>query len=255
MYSTTAHYKNLGSTAEENNPPNDLPTRNRDVGDNVPRKEKIGFLVRTLIDLKDNKEAVYGTLDAWVAWEQKFPIGPLKNAIITLEREQEWRRVIQVIKWMLSKGQGTTLNTYGQLIRALDMENRAEEAHEIWAKKIGDDLHSVPWQICNIMITVYYRNKMFERIVKLFQGLESFDRKPTEKSIVQKVADAYELLGLVDEKERVLEKYSHLFSETYKGKSKFSKAKKERSKRKFHGPHYNGIGIVLDRPLLTAKKW
>ena len=47
--------------------------------------------------------------------------------------------------------------------------------------------------------------------VKLFRDLERYDRKPPDKHIVQIVADAYELLGMVEEKERVLEKYSSLF--------------------------------------------
>jgi len=55
---------------------------------------------------------------------------------------------------------------------------------------------------------------------KLFKGLEAFDRKPPEKSIVQKVADAYEMLGLLEEKGRLLEKYNHLFIETGKGWNK-----------------------------------
>ncbi|KAM3685116.1 hypothetical protein ACJW31_11G093900 [Castanea mollissima] len=185
----------------------------RQIGENVSRKDKINFLVNTLLDIKDSKEAVYGALDAWVAWEQNFPIASLKRALLVLEKEQQWHRIIQVIKWMLSKGQGTTLGTYGQLIRALDMDHRAEEAHKIWVQRIGMDLHSVPWQLCRLMISVYHRNNMLEDLVKLFKNLEAFDRKPPEKSIVQRVADAYEMLGLLEEKQRVLEKYNDLFTE------------------------------------------
>lgn len=72
---------------------------------------------------------------------------------------------------MLSKGQGTTLNTYGQLIRALEKDHRAEEAEKFWAKRIGVDLHSVPWNLCRLMISVYYRNNMLENLVKVpFHG-------------------------------------------------------------------------------------
>lgn len=49
-----------------------------------------------LLELKDSKEDVYGTLDAWVAWEQNFPIASLKNALLALEKEQQWHRVVQV---------------------------------------------------------------------------------------------------------------------------------------------------------------
>ncbi|RDX65608.1 Pentatricopeptide repeat-containing protein, chloroplastic, partial [Mucuna pruriens] len=180
------------------------------IGENLSRKDKTKYLYTTLVELNDSKEAVYGALDAWVAWEQNFPISSMKTILNTLEKEQQWHRVVQVIKWMLSKGQGMTMGTYGQLIRALDMDHRVEEAHKFWEMKIGTDLHSVPWQLCHLMISVYYRNNMLEDLVK---GLEAFDRKPRDKSIIQKVANAYEMLGLVKEKERVLEKYSYLFTE------------------------------------------
>ncbi|XP_047307712.1 uncharacterized protein LOC124911294 [Impatiens glandulifera] len=196
--------------------------------DNIRRKDRVKFIVENLTDMEDNsKEAVHEALDSWVAWEQNFPVGHLKRVIFLLEKDEQWHRVIQVIKWMLSKGQGNTRGTYAQLIRALDMDNRAEEAHQVWEKKIGFDLHSVPWQLCQLMVAVYHRNNMPERTIKLFKGLEDFDRKPQEKSIVQRVADAYELLGKPQEKERVLEKYKDLFSLSPK---KFSSKNKKKPK-------------------------
>lgn len=203
--------------------------RNLFLGQKITRKEKMKFLIKTLFDLEDSKDAIYGTLDAWLAWEQDFPIAALKNVLLALEKDQQWHRVVQVVKWMLSKGQGNTMGTYPQLIRALDMDHRAEEAHNIWMKKIGNNLHSVPWQACHLMISVYHRNNMLERLVKLFRSLEAFGRIPPEKSIVQKVADAYELLGLVDDKERLLVKYANLLSKTREdSKTKSNKVKSRR---------------------------
>ena len=83
----------------------------------------------------------------------------------------------KVIKWMLSKGQGITMGTYQQLIRALDMDHRAEEAHSFWMRKIGNDLHSVSWQACHLMISIYHRNNMLDRLVKVhscYLSLSSF---------------------------------------------------------------------------------
>ncbi|KAI9186747.1 hypothetical protein LWI28_020449 [Acer negundo] len=230
-----------------NQVPNATSVQKHQIGENVARKEKIKFLVTTLLDLKDSKEAVYGALDAWVAWEPNFPIVSLKRALLTLEKEEQWHRIVQVIKWMLSKGQGSTMGTHGQLIRALDKDHRAEEAHKFWVKKIGTDLHSVPWQMCKSMICIYYRNNMLERLVKLFKGLEAYDRKPPEKSIVQKVADAYQMLGLLEEKERVLEKYKDLFTETGKGRHKMSKrALSKNKKNSGHKKDANGTDAVDD---------
>ncbi|XP_043702505.1 pentatricopeptide repeat-containing protein At4g18975, chloroplastic [Telopea speciosissima] len=229
-YSTMVQYDNKDTCQQSGSDTGGV--RKHQIGENVSRKDKINFLVNTLSDLKESKEAVYGALDAWVAWEQNFPIASLKQALFALEKEQQWHRVVQVIKWILSKGQGTTMGTYGQLICALDMDHRAEEAHKFWVKKIGNDLHSVPWQLCKLMISLYYRNNMLERLVKLFKGLEAFDRKPPEKSIVQKVADAYELLGLPEEKKRILEKYNHLFTDTWRGQPKKSRKNSQKNKEK-----------------------
>ncbi|XP_020527289.1 pentatricopeptide repeat-containing protein At4g18975, chloroplastic isoform X4 [Amborella trichopoda] len=204
-------------------------------------------LLAKVLHLKASKEAVYGALDAWVAWEHKFPIVSLKRTLAILEKEQQWHQIIQVIKWMLSKGQGTTMNTYEQLICALDKDDRAEEAHMFWQKRIGHDLHSVPWKSCKLMISIYYRNNMLERLVKLFKGLETFDREPPEKSIVLKVANSYELLGRCDEKETVLEKYNYLFNKSSGRRSKKSKvSKKDKEcgeKREKHKGMKNCLGL------------
>lgn len=49
-----------------------------------------------LLDMENNKEAVYGALDAWVAWERNFPIASLKRVIAILEKEHQWHQMIQV---------------------------------------------------------------------------------------------------------------------------------------------------------------
>ncbi|KAJ6846087.1 pentatricopeptide repeat-containing protein [Iris pallida] len=216
--------------ADDQNPQESLPKQA--IGRNIPATDKRKFLINTLFDLKDSKEAVYGTLDAWVAWERNFPLVSLKRALLVLEKDEQWHRVVQVIKWMLSKGQGTTMGTYEQLIRALEKDNRAEEAHKMWEKKISYDLHSVPWRFCDLMISIYYRNNMLERLVKLFKELESYDRRPPSKSIVRKVADAYEMLGLVDEKDKVLERYSDILSDTTKECVKSSRKSSRKNDKK-----------------------
>jgi len=66
-------------------------------------------------------------------------------------------------------------------------------------------------------------------IRKLFKSLEAFGRKPPEKSIVQKVVNAYELLGMEDEKERVMQKYSDLLSQTRKEADEKKKSRKAKS--------------------------
>lgn len=197
------------------------------VGKNLSSAEKRKFLVNTLLSLEDSREAVYGTLDAWVAFEQDFPLASLKQALSVLEKEEQWHRIVQVIKWMLSKGQGNTMRTYELLACALEKDNRAEEAHKIWQNKVGHDLHSVPWRFCRLMLAIYYRNNRLDRLVKLFKELEACGRKPPSKDIVRKVEDAYETLGLLEDKKALLDKYKDLYNKPSRDdRKKGSKSKK-----------------------------
>uniref|UniRef100_A0A0E0R3K8 Uncharacterized protein n=1 Tax=Oryza rufipogon TaxID=4529 RepID=A0A0E0R3K8_ORYRU len=132
---------------------------------------------------------------------------------------------------MLSKGQGKTIRTYEQLVCALEKDNRADEACRIWEFKIAHDLQSVPWRFCRLMLGIYYRNNKLDRLVKLFKNLEACGRKPPSKDIVRKVEDAYEMLGLVEEKKELLEKYKDLFDKpSSNDKKKGRQFKKRKTK-------------------------
>ena len=65
---------------------------------------------------------------------------------------------------------------------------------------------------------------------QLFKNLEACGRKPPSKDIVRKVEDTYEMLGLVEEKKELLEKYKELFdkpsSNDRKKGRQFKKAEK-----------------------------
>lgn len=46
--------------------------------------------------LPNEKEAVYGALDKWTAWETEFPLIAAAKALQILRKRSQWRRVIQV---------------------------------------------------------------------------------------------------------------------------------------------------------------
>lgn len=54
-------------------------------------------LVDLIATLPSTKEAVYGGLDTWVAWEIEFPVITIKKALSILRDQEEWKRVIQVL--------------------------------------------------------------------------------------------------------------------------------------------------------------
>lgn len=47
-------------------------------------------------ELPNEKEAVYGALDKWVAWETEFPLIAIAKALKILRKRGQWIRLIQV---------------------------------------------------------------------------------------------------------------------------------------------------------------
>ncbi|TYG52468.1 hypothetical protein ES288_D09G030700v1 [Gossypium darwinii] len=137
---------------------------------------KSAKLVTCVKQLSNVNEEVYGALDLFIAWELEFPLITVKKALKILQKEQEWKRIIQVIKWMLSKGQGRTMGTYFTLLNALAEDGRLEEAEELWVKLFSDNLESTPSIFFDKMISIYYHKDMHEKMFELCFFLPSYLR-------------------------------------------------------------------------------
>jgi hypothetical protein len=46
--------------------------------------------------LPNEKEAVYGALDKWIAWETEFPLVAAAKALRILRNRRQWKLVIKV---------------------------------------------------------------------------------------------------------------------------------------------------------------
>ncbi|KAF2312221.1 hypothetical protein GH714_028813 [Hevea brasiliensis] len=175
-------------------------------------KKRIGTISKSakLVDcikgLSNVKEEVYGALDSFVAWELEFPLVAVKKALKTLENEQEWKRIIQVIKWMLSKGQGQTMGTYFTLLNALAEDGRLDEAEELWTKLFSDNLESMPRIFFNKMIAIYYKRDMHEKMFEIFADMEELGVQPNV-AIVNMMGSAFKKLGMLDKYDKLKKKY------------------------------------------------
>uniref|UniRef100_A0A1D1YFZ0 Pentatricopeptide repeat-containing protein At4g21190 n=1 Tax=Anthurium amnicola TaxID=1678845 RepID=A0A1D1YFZ0_9ARAE len=163
-------------------------------------------LVECVKGLSNVKEEVYGVLDSFVAWELEFPLIVVKKALKTLEFEKEWKRIIQVVKWMLSKGQGKTMGTYYTLLTALAEDGRLEEAEELWMKIFSENLESLPRIFFIKMISIYYERGMHEKMFEVFADMEELGIRPDGK-IVKMVGDVFQTLGMLDKYEKLTKKY------------------------------------------------
>lgn len=167
---------------------------------------KSNKLVDCIKELSNVKEEVYGALDAFIAWELEFPLITVKKALKTLEGEKEWKRVIQVTKWMLSKGQGRTMGSHYTLLNALAEEDRLEEAEELWTKLFSENLESMPRNFFDKMISIYYSRGMHDKMFDTFADMEELGIRPTP-SIVSKIGSVFQKLGMMDKYEKLNRKY------------------------------------------------
>ncbi|KAF4361703.1 hypothetical protein F8388_026393 [Cannabis sativa] len=181
---------------------------------------KSAKLVKSIKEVSNVKEEVYGALDSFIAWELEFPLITVKKAIKILEDQKEWKRIIQMSKWMLSKGQGRTMGTYFRLLNALAEDGRLEEAEELWAKLFSENLESTPRMFFNKMLAIYYHrglhDKMFETAPDgamrssdqtfIFADMEELGIRPNV-AIVSMMGKVFQQLGMLDKYDKLNRKY------------------------------------------------
>ncbi|KAM3361956.1 hypothetical protein P3S68_016810 [Capsicum galapagoense] len=163
-------------------------------------------LVRIISGLPNEKESVYGALDKWIAWETEFPLIAAAKALRILRQRRLWKKVIQVAKWILSKGQGATMATYDALLLAFDMDNRVDEAEPLWNMILHTSTRSVSKRLFSRMISLYDHHHVPDKIVEIFADMEEFGVKPDEDT-VRRVARAFQMLGQEDKQKLVLKRY------------------------------------------------
>ncbi|XP_021852567.1 pentatricopeptide repeat-containing protein At4g18975, chloroplastic isoform X2 [Spinacia oleracea] len=156
--------------------------------------------------LPHEKEAVYRALDEWVAWELEFPMLAAAKALKILKSQRQWLRVIQVAKWMLSKGQGTTMATYDAVLLAFDKKERIDEAGSLWNMILHTHTRSISKRLFSRMISLYDHHDIQEKIIEVFADMEELGVKPDEDT-VRRVARAFQKLGQEDKKNLVLNRY------------------------------------------------
>ncbi|XP_006644734.1 pentatricopeptide repeat-containing protein At4g21190 [Oryza brachyantha] len=163
-------------------------------------------LVQCVKGLSNVKEEVYGALDSFVAWELEFPLIAVKKALKTLEYEKEWKRIIQVIKWMFNKGQGKTMGSYYTLLNALIEDGRVEEAEELYGKIFSRYLEGLPRTFFMRMISLYYRLESYQKMFEIFADMEELGVRP-DGSIIRMLGDVFQKLGMMDKYVKLKKKY------------------------------------------------
>ncbi|XP_062161513.1 pentatricopeptide repeat-containing protein At4g18975, chloroplastic isoform X1 [Alnus glutinosa] len=174
--------------------------------DSAGSGQKALSLVRIVSGLPNEKEAVYGALDKWIAWETEFPLVAAAKALRILRKRRQWKLVIQVAKWMLSKGQGATMGTYDTLLLAFDMDQRVDEAESLWNMILHIHTRSISKWLFSRMISLYDHHSMQDKIIEVFADMEELGVKP-DQDTVRRVARAFQKLGQEEKQKLVLKRY------------------------------------------------
>ncbi|MCL7039328.1 hypothetical protein MKW94_018599 [Papaver nudicaule] len=163
-------------------------------------------LVRIISELPNDKEVVYGALDKWTAWETEFPLIAAAKALKILRQRSRWSHIIQVAKWMLSKGQGLTMGTYDTLLLAFDMDGRVEEAESLWNMIVHTHTRSISRRLCSRIISLYHHHHLPDKVIEVFADMEELGVKPDEDT-VRRVAHAFQELGQEEIRKLFVNKY------------------------------------------------
>ncbi|EFJ22140.1 hypothetical protein SELMODRAFT_443396 [Selaginella moellendorffii] len=192
--------------SRQNEVPNERTKAPYDVLPRRTKMQRARDLVDAVLPLPDVKEEIWAACDTWIAWELRFPLHTIKMATHRLFRLKQWRRVIHVIKWMFSKGHGFTMNTYGCLLRALDIDGRVDEVEHIWHTFVVTKQESVPRVMYARMITMYDRRALPDKAIKMFKELELSGTRPDPATIIR-IGKIYEKLGFTNKTAELLEKH------------------------------------------------
>uniref|UniRef100_A0A804QCN6 Pentatricopeptide repeat-containing protein n=1 Tax=Zea mays TaxID=4577 RepID=A0A804QCN6_MAIZE len=144
------------------------------------RKETAGSgkkalrLIDAVSKLPNEREAIYGALDKWSAFEPEFPIIAAAKALGMLKRRRQWLRIIQVTKWLMSKGQTHT--------------------------------RSVPKRLFSRMILIYDIHQRPDKVLEIFADMEELGVRPDEDT-ARRIGKAFVASGQEEKEKHVLEKY------------------------------------------------
>ncbi|KAH0459168.1 hypothetical protein IEQ34_011982 [Dendrobium chrysotoxum] len=170
--------------------------------------QKALHLVRIVSKLPNEKEVIHGALDKWTAWETEFPVVAAAKALEILRRRNQWLRIIQVSKWLLSKGQVLTMGTYDSLLLAFERDGRLKEAEELWRMILQRHTRSVSKRLFSRMIALYDHHHVSEKVVEVFADMEELGVRP-DADTVKRVAVALGKLREFEKQKLVLMKYQN----------------------------------------------
>ncbi|XP_042443441.1 pentatricopeptide repeat-containing protein At4g18975, chloroplastic-like isoform X2 [Zingiber officinale] len=174
--------------------------------DSAGSGQKALNLVHTIEKLPNEKEVIYCMLDKWSAFETEFPVIAAAKALEILRRRRKWLRIIQVTKWLFSKGQVLTMGTFDTLLLAFDMDGRVDEAESVWKIILQTSTRSVSKKLFSRMIALYDHHHHPDKILEVFADMEELGVTPDNDSVTR-IGRAFEMLGQNDKRDLLFKRY------------------------------------------------
>ncbi|MCO5594480.1 hypothetical protein L7F22_048511 [Adiantum nelumboides] len=75
-------------------------------------------------------------------------------------------KFLQISDWMLRKGEGKTLRTYEAFLKALDMNQRVDQAEAVWKNEILKSSWSIPTRLVTYVLAMFERHQKPLEVIK-----------------------------------------------------------------------------------------
>ncbi|GJP32240.1 hypothetical protein CLOM_g16834 [Closterium sp. NIES-68] len=170
-------------------------------------------LIAAIRDTPDTKEDVYRALDAWAAFQLDFPLLAVKRALRIMQQGGEWKRVLQVCKWMLARGQGRTFGTYDLMMDAMAAMGRHAELDGTWERIMGRHLDTVPRATFARVMSLYAQQGRPLKVLEVYGSMLELGVKLDEGMVMQ-VHKALTGIGATQRAEALLQEHRSVLTST-----------------------------------------
>ncbi|CAI6010607.1 unnamed protein product [Closterium sp. NIES-65] len=168
-------------------------------------------LIAAIRDVPDSKEDVYRALDAWAAFQLDFPLLAVKRALRIMQQEGQWKRILQVCKWMLARGQGRTFGTYDLMMEAMAATGRHAELDGTWERIMGRHLDTVPRATFARVMSLYTQQGRPLKVLEVYGSMIELGVNLDEGMVMQ-VHRALINIGAEQRAEALLQEHQSVLS-------------------------------------------
>ncbi|GBG62924.1 hypothetical protein CBR_g34295 [Chara braunii] len=104
------------------------------VDEKIEARKRALELVKMVERLPNTKTAFYNAMNAWAEEPGQFSLSTIRRAISILRSERRWRKLVQIIRWLMDTGRKMPSNSYNLLMLSYAKLGRVDDVGRLSAK-------------------------------------------------------------------------------------------------------------------------